>query len=125
MRLAYDALGRAAKGTVREFLGKVTGLSRPQVTRLIGQYRATGRVGPRALRAPVTPVRIASVQPAAVADLPPAARHVRPHPTDHEVQYDPQRASAERPHALQSRCEGGHHRLPPRERSAGNIDAVR
>ena len=44
VRLDYDALGRAGKGTVREFLGKATGLSRAQVTRLIGQYRATGRV---------------------------------------------------------------------------------
>ena len=44
VRLDYDALGRAGKGTAREFLGKATGLSRAQVTRLIGQYRATGRV---------------------------------------------------------------------------------
>ncbi len=36
VRLDYDALGRAGKGTVREFLGKATGLSRAQVTRLIG-----------------------------------------------------------------------------------------
>ena len=47
VRLDYDALGRAGKGTVREFLGKATGLSRAQVTRLIGQYRATGRVQDR------------------------------------------------------------------------------
>ena len=47
VRLDYDALGRAGKGTVREFLGKATGLSRAQVTRLIGQYRATGRVEDR------------------------------------------------------------------------------
>lgn len=40
----YGALERAGKGTVREFLGKATGLSRAQVTRLIRQYRATGRV---------------------------------------------------------------------------------
>ena len=37
VRLNYDALGGAGKGTVREFLGKATGLSRAQVTRLIGQ----------------------------------------------------------------------------------------
>ena len=47
VRLDYDALGRSGKGTVREFLGKATGLSRAQVTRLIGQYRATGRVEDR------------------------------------------------------------------------------
>ena len=28
VRLDYDALGRGGKGTVREFLGKATGLSR-------------------------------------------------------------------------------------------------
>ena len=47
VRLDYDALGRAGKGTVRGFLGKATGLSRAQVTRLIGQYRETGRVEDR------------------------------------------------------------------------------
>ncbi len=47
VRLDYDALGRSGKGTVREFLGKATGLSRAQVTRLIGQHRATGRVEDR------------------------------------------------------------------------------
>ena len=47
VRLDYDALGRAGKGTVREFLGKATGLSRAQVTRLIAQYRATGRIEDR------------------------------------------------------------------------------
>ena len=47
VRLDYDALGRAGKGTVREFLGKATGLSRAQVARLIGQYRETGRVEDR------------------------------------------------------------------------------
>ena len=47
VRLDYDALGRAGKGTAREFLGKATGLSRAQVTRLIGQYRETGRVEDR------------------------------------------------------------------------------
>jgi len=36
VRLDYDALGRAGKGTVRGFLGKATGLSRAQVTRLPG-----------------------------------------------------------------------------------------
>ena len=47
VRLDYDALGRAGKGTAREFLGKATGLSRAQVTRLIRQYRDTGRVEDR------------------------------------------------------------------------------
>ena len=50
VRLDYDALGRAGKGTVREFPGKATCLSRAQVTRLISQYRATGRVQDRRAR---------------------------------------------------------------------------
>ena len=44
VRLRYGALGRSGKGAGREYLGKTTGLSRAQVTRLIAQYRATGRV---------------------------------------------------------------------------------
>ena len=47
VRLDYDALGRAGKGTVREFLCKATGLSRAQTTRLIRQHRETGRVEDR------------------------------------------------------------------------------
>ena len=47
LRLDYDALDRAGKGTVREYLVKATGLSRAQVTRLIGQYRETGRIEDR------------------------------------------------------------------------------
>ena len=47
VRLDYESLGRAAKGAVRGFLGKATGLSRAQVTRLIAQYRETGRVEDR------------------------------------------------------------------------------
>ena len=42
--IGYARLGRIGKGAVREYLGKTTGLSRAQVSRLIGQYRATGRV---------------------------------------------------------------------------------
>ena len=38
---------RRHKGTVRQFLGKATGLSCARVARLIGQYRATGRVADR------------------------------------------------------------------------------
>ena len=55
VRLDYDTLGRAGKGTVREFLGKATGLSRAQVTRLIGQHRETGRVEARGARGTLRP----------------------------------------------------------------------
>jgi hypothetical protein len=39
----YHVQGKAGKGLLRRYVAKVTGLSRAQVTRLIGQYRATGR----------------------------------------------------------------------------------
>ena len=47
VRIGYGRLGRSGKGAVREYLGKTTGLSRAQVTRLIAQYRATGQVADR------------------------------------------------------------------------------
>ena len=40
----YGSLGREGKGLVRRYLAKMTGLSRAQVTRLIGQYRERGKV---------------------------------------------------------------------------------
>jgi hypothetical protein len=40
----YGGLGRAQKGLVRRYIGKMTGLSRAQLTRLIGQYQASGQV---------------------------------------------------------------------------------
>src|ERR1035438_627997 len=38
----YAGLGRSEKGLVRRYIAKVTGLSRAQVTRLIGQYAENG-----------------------------------------------------------------------------------
>jgi len=43
-RFAYARLGKADKGLVRRYLCKVTGISRAQMTRLIGQLRDTGRI---------------------------------------------------------------------------------
>lgn len=40
----YGGLGREAKGLVRRYVAKLTGLSRAQVTRLIGQYKQSGQV---------------------------------------------------------------------------------
>ena len=40
----YMGQGRRARGLLRRYLGKMTGLSRAQVTRLVGRYLATGRV---------------------------------------------------------------------------------
>jgi transposase InsO family protein len=40
----YHILRKEEKGLVRSYLGKMTGLSRAQVTRLIGQYRDRGTI---------------------------------------------------------------------------------
>jgi len=40
----YPGCSRAQKGLVRAYLGKVTGLSRAQITRLIGRWQASGRL---------------------------------------------------------------------------------
>src|ERR1700683_2970027 len=40
----YGRLKRADKGLVRRYISKMTGLSRAQITRLMGQYKATGVV---------------------------------------------------------------------------------
>ncbi len=45
--LRYTSLGRADRGAVRNYLQKVTGRSRAQVTRLIRQFRDHGRIRDR------------------------------------------------------------------------------
>ena len=55
VRLGYERLGKSDKGLVRRYLAKVTGLSRVQLTRLIGQHRETGRIEDRRGGAPVYP----------------------------------------------------------------------
>ncbi len=40
----YAGLGRKDKGLVKRYLGKMTGLGRAQLTRLIGKYRESGHV---------------------------------------------------------------------------------
>jgi transposase InsO family protein len=44
VRHQYAGLGRADKGVVRQYLARMTGRSRAQVTRLIAAHRKTGRV---------------------------------------------------------------------------------
>ncbi|HEY8670738.1 MAG TPA: hypothetical protein VIL63_07860 [Terriglobales bacterium] len=44
VRHEYAGLGRPGKGLVRQYVARMTGLSRAQVTRLIAGYRKTGRV---------------------------------------------------------------------------------
>jgi hypothetical protein len=46
----YGGLGRTEKGLVRRYIGKMTGLSRAQVTRLIQQYQEGGRVPAKVYR---------------------------------------------------------------------------
>jgi transposase InsO family protein len=43
-RFAYTRLGKADKGLLKRYLCKVTGRSRAQITRLIAQFRKTGRI---------------------------------------------------------------------------------
>ena len=42
VKLDYHRLGKPDRGLVKRYLGKVTGLSRAQLTRLIGQHRPPG-----------------------------------------------------------------------------------
>ena len=44
---ATAVMSKADKGVVRRFVAKVTGWSRAHTTRLIGQYRKTGRIKDR------------------------------------------------------------------------------
>jgi transposase InsO family protein len=46
----YGGQKREAKGLLRRYVGKMTGLSRAQVTRLIGQYLESGMVAERSYR---------------------------------------------------------------------------
>ena len=46
----YGRQGKASRGLLRRYIEKITGMSRAQVTRLIGRYMASGRVGARAYR---------------------------------------------------------------------------
>jgi transposase InsO family protein len=46
----YAQQGKAARGLVRRYIEKMTGMSRSQVTRLIARYTATGRVQPTVYR---------------------------------------------------------------------------
>ena len=46
----YAQQGKAARGLLRRYIEKMTGLSRAQVTRLIARYAASGRVKPTVYR---------------------------------------------------------------------------
>ena len=53
----YVSQGKAARGLVRRYIEKMTGLSRAQVTRLIGRYTAKGRMQPTVYRRSCFPQR--------------------------------------------------------------------
>ena len=55
LRFDYPTLSKPDKGIIGRYLAKMTGLSRAQMTRLVGQHRATGRVTDRRGGAPVRP----------------------------------------------------------------------
>ena len=55
VQLDYRCLGKPDKGLVKRYLGKVTGLSRAQLTRLIAQHRVTGRIEDRRGGPPAKP----------------------------------------------------------------------
>ena len=57
VRFGYHAEGKAAKGLLRAYLGKATGLSRSQLARLIRQHRETGAVADRRGGPPAKPFR--------------------------------------------------------------------
>jgi transposase InsO family protein len=53
----YARQGRRARGLLRRYLGKMTGLSRAQFTRLVGRYLATGQVRRKSSRRHRFPTR--------------------------------------------------------------------
>lgn len=53
----YARLGRAGKGLLRQYVAKMTGLSRAQAARLIGGYLKKGEVKPKAYSRPKFPPR--------------------------------------------------------------------
>ena len=55
VRFGYPTLSKPDKGVIRRYLAKMTGLSRAQMTRLVRQHRATGRVTDRRGGTPVRP----------------------------------------------------------------------
>ncbi len=57
VRFGYHAEGKTAKGLLRAYLGKATGLSRAQLARLIRQHRETGAVADRRGGPPAKPFR--------------------------------------------------------------------
>ena len=94
----YTRQGKAARGLVRRYIEKMTGLSRAQVTRLIARYAASGRVEPTVYRRRRFPARftradielLASVDEAHETLSGPATRRI----LEREVEFYGQRQYA-------------------------------
>jgi transposase InsO family protein len=65
----YVVQGKKQRGTIRAYLSKVTGLSLPQLTRLIRKYRQSGVVEPKAYRRRRFPTKYTSRDVALLAEL--------------------------------------------------------
>ena len=65
----YGGLGREGKGWVRRYIAKMTGLSRAQVTRLVGQYRERGQVKAKTYRRHRFATRYSSEDIALLAEM--------------------------------------------------------
>ena len=55
VRFGYHGQGKGEKGVLRAYMGKVTGMSRAQMTRRIRQHRETGKVEDGRGKAPAVP----------------------------------------------------------------------
>src|SRR5947207_4540923 len=55
VRHQYASLSRPGKGLVRRYIARITGLSRAQATRLITEYRQSGRVKAAVINGPSLP----------------------------------------------------------------------
>ena len=65
----YAQQGKAARGLLRRYIEKMTGLSRAQVTRLIARYAASGRVEPTVYRRRRFPERFTRADIALLASV--------------------------------------------------------
>jgi transposase InsO family protein len=94
----YASLGKPARGLVRRYIAKMTGLSRSQVTRLIALYTASGRVRAAVYQRRRFPERytradielLAAVDEAHETLSGPATRHILKR--EHEVYQRPEYA---------------------------------
>ena len=71
VKFEYGTLGKVEKGLVKRLLGKATGLSRAQLTRLVRQRIRTGRIEDRRGGAPARPFvrRYTAVDAALLAEV--------------------------------------------------------